>query len=221
MPKYWNSETQMCDSCSVENCLLCEGITSCKKCADNYIMSMDNKCLMCPEGCDDCYENEYGMATCDECEEGYIYNKFLMQCEKIRCDMQGTYMVEWVEETVTSGVRSFDIMRSCMLCGDGCRECDEEGMCLSCLDSQDLYLDEQMGKCVPLCKGSPFDWEKLECVQCGYKCDVCTDDMHCLSCSDGYFLKQEDDYSYCGECSPFCEVCIERDEQLTKKLKKL
>ena len=97
-----------CESCSLNNCLECSDIKTCKTCEDTYTIidgnckcgsgkyETSNGCKVCIDGCDLCDNSK----DCNECLEGYyLYSS-----------------------------------SNCKPCGKNCAECNET-KCLTCFDT--------------------------------------------------------------------------------------
>ena len=197
-----------------------DGFT-CTACTGSYLNNTENgnECIPCNEAefvsgttCSSCSEhckkcNSY--AVCDECYEGYYFNKETSACESVCFDDHYFYNID---------------SDSCQRCQDSCLTCNNENECTECNEGFEMSLDGKT--CMKKCY-TGYSWNGTACETCGNdacarcnftesgnpQCYLCVSgnklnsNFECVesSCKDNQYIA--DDGS-CGDCSKGCAYCI-------------
>ncbi|ELP94062.1 serine-threonine protein kinase, putative [Entamoeba invadens IP1] len=130
-----------------------------------------------------CYCIDYGVNTCDICNNGCYLN--LVDCQK--CPINCTFCTS---KTTCTQCKSgmFWNGTACMPCDFECKECSSYSVCTSCKFG--YYL------------------ENTQCYSCREGCEQCDNSTHCTTCDSLQDLVLHDGMCvYCSSVIPRCVSC--------------
>ena len=207
------------ETCYDHNCLVCEGLYNCTKCAEPLITSLSgfcvtgscsngqyfdserNYCRKCSFGCSRCVSRE----TCLACNEtmGQVMNA------ENKCHCKDSSFMNYES-------------RMCQACPVGCLECYLENDCSKCKEG--LVFKENEG-CIPCKAESFFNANSSKCSPCVPGCLQCTSRTECIQCDEannfipifetlcdcksGFFLDFSHHHLVCTKCLENCKICAE------------
>ncbi|ELP83628.1 protein serine/threonine kinase, putative [Entamoeba invadens IP1] len=209
-----------CDVCNnvVTNCAVCPN-AKCTQCKEGYSLT-ENKCVLCSDisGCVMCSTTESGCkmcennieavggkcttckdVNCDSCPtsidvcEKCLYKYYLSNGGCLDCSTQiGCSECSQIDDSCADCDEGyFKNGNWCSKCGDNCKECSSNAICIECNDTYVLKMDNSCGDCATSIPG---------CESCS------TTGFTCTSCGNGYFLK-DGTCSLCSGESSICEKC--------------
>jgi hypothetical protein len=149
-----------------------------KQCPSEYFQSSNQVCIKCQYPCLSCSKSP---TTCLSCRAGLLLDN--SNC--FRSCKFGDY--------ASNGV--------CKKCDSNCLTCSRNSNnCTSCANGQSL--DKRTSTCVSKsgCAETFFYDQSIEnCYPCERFCKTCTDTSNCKECKKGYFLKDGDCVTRCGD----------------------
>jgi hypothetical protein len=219
----------------------------CTNCGGGYRMSIDQvQCQRCrTEGCASCWNN---LDECESCSIFYRYNTADQACERcrdpncMRCDNDrdvctSCYFYDPDDPLPDDVPKNVDIKGyyglrdgSCVACPAGCRSCDGDGKCVSCIEgyyvrnSACVKCDENVSRCdssgvtISCNIGFTLDSKSKRCVKdtnLPANCAFYSKPGVCESCATGFGLDAKtkkckpcrSDCKFCGDDVSKCNVC--------------
>ena len=212
---FYYNENGICKPCENSNCLKCSGQDSekCESCPSNRLF-YNNECLTeCPDGtfekegkcliCDPTCKTCSGSSNnCLTCVKGLEYHQNEEEKCVTDCDL-GSVPVDGV-----------------------CKACTQKDCEICKIDNLDYCLQPKYPN--PVHNGTVFDHcpegtfleSEGQCKSCKTNCRSCQNSNGCFECNEGFYLKDNECVSQCGngyvndesnkkchECSPSCLQC--------------
>ena len=246
---FWYTEKCYRPSC-IYGCKKCNDLYTCEKCEESFYKTEDtNKChntiidnyylddkilRKCHENCSKCSSSSVNIQSeiydsiqidmkCDKCKNGYYFLEGTNNCYDYFFSNEGYYLKD--------NDKFYPCDPNCSTCSD--KKNDESNNCLTCDNSQNLYLVEGLNNCVSgeysgyylnniqkkyikcyfSCKECNWSYEpmsnKHNCIQCidnYYKLGEsnCYNDSNAI---DGYYLDKDEEPPIWKECYERCQTC--------------
>ena len=229
---YYSASEETCRRCFVENCVICNGDSSCAVCEDGYY-SNKGRCRECDDDCRTCSGPEE--SQCLSCKPGKVHStgtgsaNCIDECRENSdgCATCGSVIAGSKYCSVCSGQSSFPLdgvcqAKSSRAAGDAC-EAVSAGRCTRCSNNYFLYEGgcystsrlpgsqvcsaALSGSCLKCAEGYYKGTASSGCVACDSLMDGCTKctASGCTECEGGYYPDASS--GKCVQCAGPCKTC--------------
>ncbi|KAL7712299.1 CXXC-rich protein [Entamoeba marina] len=218
----YDSSTQQCSSCNVDNCNSCSYTDPdiCSICSTGYSLTSDySQCIICNvTNCEYCDASDSN--KCVSCIGGYYidtdYSCSLQDIDNCITYGEGNTCEQCDDEYVLyDGICEECEVIDCKTCSSSiCDEClsgfiyNGSGSCIQCQDNCDTCGYDEETESITECTKCKDGFGLVDgsCLQCNSGCKYCDNDNDkCSTCYDNYFMKT--DFT-CGKCNDNCVAAI-------------
>jgi proprotein convertase subtilisin/kexin type 5 len=200
-PGYYVNFASNCLPCSVANCDVCSGPSTCAVCASGHTKSGG----VCSTST--CLANQYWTAydggSCYSCT---THSTYCTACDATSCTTcQSPYVVSGTGcQLPTCDWTEYWSGTSCDPCPTRCDGCNGPDDTMNCFGCNSPYVFHN-GGCTTTCTGATY-WSSFglgSCQPCSSHCTSCSDSTSCNACEPGYYVSGGN----CLQCPLGCATC--------------